>query len=180
MQTQLAANIRENSAITNALFRKDFVALKAKLFDAVRYVAPLTRISKRNEKKHARVEKKSQCGEGFFHFIMDHRELAFSGLSFRQTRSGTGGTEMRHRLLLRSALVSAMGVATLVTSKPAQAARELCYTCWWADECVDSEVGNAICQNMGGTVCPRYADCTESSVCPSSPHSVFIECGPEL
>jgi len=69
MQTQLAANIRENSAITNALFRKDFVALKAKLFDAVRYVAPLTRISKRNEKKHARVEKKSQCGEGFFHLL---------------------------------------------------------------------------------------------------------------
>lgn len=89
---------------------------------------------------------------------------------------------MKNRLLLKAALVVGMGVTSLMQPKHAQAASDLCYTCWQSDTCVDGQVGNAICQSLGGDLCPYYNTCEEFAPgCQFPypyPHYVLITCAP--
>ena len=69
---------------------------------------------------------------------------------------------MKHRLLLKAFMVLGMGIATFFTGAPARAASmEFCYQCYHADICPDGELGNALCQDLGGELCPYYNTCVE-------------------
>ena len=74
---------------------------------------------------------------------------------------------MRYRLMLKATLVVAMGITALVTPQRA-AAREMCYTCSRDAECSEIE-GQALCETMGGDLCPVLRTCEwPSPMCASN------------
>ena len=82
---------------------------------------------------------------------------------------------MKYKLLVKSVVVTAMGIAALSMPKPAKAF-SLCYTCWNADACSETE-GEALCATMGGELCPYLRQCTwAAGNC--LPNQVFYECWP--
>lgn len=71
---------------------------------------------------------------------------------------------MRHRLLLKAALVAAMGGTAMVAPEPAKAATmQSCagfsYFCYNRDECPTQEVGDAACADATGGACPVMDTC---------------------
>ena len=85
---------------------------------------------------------------------------------------------MKHRLLLKAALASAMGLATLMTPKPAQAANwPPCIVCYLNDGCPEIDEGQAVCEALGDPSCPNYSSCMELSEFCRNQAYVAIYCG---
>jgi hypothetical protein len=75
--------------------------------------------------------------------------------------SGEGST-MKRRMLFKAVIVIGLVVATLLPGKKAHASsRAFCYTCYHADSCPDGVMGDMLCWDIGGELCPVMNTCVE-------------------